>query len=281
MKGVGENAHAGDGGRNDVPAEIVIGRFVGRVLRQQLLQPIHGNDINSHGGARKLFMTDDRVGILRLLGEFEHPVGIVGGHDAEFIGAFYGHIHHAHGDIRFAGLVVGDHRAIIHFINVIAGQDQYMGRIMRADEIQILVHRIRGAAIPVRADLLLRGNQFHELAQLAAQIAPAALNVLDQRLGFVLGQHRDLANAGIDAIRQHEIDDAELSAERRGRFAAMLRESLEAFAAASRHDHCQGSAGQTADIASGVIAGSVSHCPKRDTLRRRLHQFRSGVGGVC
>jgi hypothetical protein len=68
-----------------------------------------------------------------------------------------------------------------------------------------------------------------------------------------------LADAGIDAIRKNEIDDAELSAEGRSWFAAMLRESLEAFATASRHDYREGSAGQTADVTSGVVAGSVSH----------------------
>ena len=109
------------------------------------------------------------------------------------------------------------------------------------------------------ADLLLRRYQLDEFAELAAQIAPAALNVLDQRLRFVLGQHRDLPDAGIDAIRQHEIDDAEFAAERRGRFAAMLGERLEAFAAAARHDHRQSSARQSADVASGVVTSSVSH----------------------
>ncbi len=67
------------------------------------------------------------------------------------------------------------------------------------------------------------------------------------------------ADAGIDAIRQHEIDDAEFAAEGRGRFAAMFGEGFEAFAAAARHDYRQRSAGQTADVASGVGAGSVSH----------------------
>ena len=64
------------------------------------------------------------------------------------------------------------------------------------------------------AELLLRRDDFDELAELAAQVAPAALHVLDERLRLVLGEDRDLADAGVDAVRQHEIDDAELAAER-------------------------------------------------------------------
>ena len=52
----------------------------------------------------------------------------------------------------------------------------------------------------------------------------------------------------------------------------MLGERLEAFAAAARHDHRQGSAGQTADVASGIIAGSVSHLRSLTHSAERLHQ---------
>ena len=97
-----------------------------------------------------------------------------------------------------------------------------MGGVVRADEIEILEHGVGGAAVPMRAGLLLGRDQLDEFPHFAAQIAPAALDVLDQGLRLVLGEHRDLADAGIDAIRQHEIDDAEFAAEGRGRLAAVL-----------------------------------------------------------
>ena len=190
---------------------------------------------------------------------FSDAIGVVGGQDAEFIGALYRHVHDADGDVGLALLVIGDHRTVVHFIDVIARQDQHVRRVVRADEFQILEHRVGRAAIPVSADLLLRRNQFDEFAEFTAQIAPAALNVLDQGLRLVLGQYRDLADAGIDAVRQDEIDDLELAAERRRRLAAMLGERLEAFAAPSRHHHRQRAAGQTADVTSGVITSCVSH----------------------
>ena len=97
---------------------------------------------------------------------------------------------------------------------------------------------------------------------LAAQIAPAALDVLDQRLRLVLREHGDLADAGIHAIGQHEIDDAEFAAERRRGFAAMQGERVQPLAATARHDNRQGAARQAADVASGIGPSSVSHtCP--------------------
>ena len=219
-------------------------------------------------------MTHERIGILRLFGKFDHAVGVIGGQDAEFVGAFDGHVDHADRDVGLALFVIGDHRTVVHLVDVIARQNQHVRRMVRADEIEVLVHRVGGAAIPVRADLLLSRDQFDELAQLAAQIAPAALNVLDEGLRLVLGQHGNLPDAGIDAIRQHEIDDAELSAERRRGFAAMLGQPLEPFAAAARHDHRQRTARQSADVASGVVTGSVSHiCPKPATLGNARTRF--------
>jgi len=97
--------------------------------------------------------------------------------------------------------------------------------VVRTDEIEILVNRVGGSAVPVHTDLLLSRDQFDELPQFSAQIAPAALNMLDEGLRLVLGQHGNLANAGIDAIREHEIDDAEFTAERSRGFAAMFRQT--------------------------------------------------------
>jgi hypothetical protein len=43
-------------------------------------------------------------------------------------------------------------------------------------------------------DLLLGGDQFDEFPEFAAQIAPAALDVLDERLRLVLRENRDLTD---------------------------------------------------------------------------------------
>jgi hypothetical protein len=43
--------------------------------------------------------------------------------------------------------------------------------------------------------LLLRGDDVDELAELAAQVAPAALHMLDQGLALVLRQQTDLSDS--------------------------------------------------------------------------------------
>jgi len=101
---------------------------------------------------------------------------------------------------------------------------------------------------------LLRRNHLDEFAEFAAHVSPAAMNVLDQRLRLVLGEHGDLAYPRVHAVGQHEIDDAELAAEWRRGLGAILRQSLESFATTARHDDCEGAAGQAAHVASGSCA---------------------------
>ncbi len=68
------------------------------------------------------------------------------------------------------------------------------------------------------------------------QEAPTAVHVTNQRLRFVLGQEGDLADRGIDAIGQHEIDDSVLAAERHRGFRLPGGEAFERSAAAVGED---------------------------------------------
>ncbi len=163
-----------------------------------------------------------------------------------------------HGDVRAFLDVVRDHRTVVHLVDVVAGQNEHVLGPMRENEIDILVDRIRRAAIPHGSQLLLRGNRLHEFAELAPQIAPAVLYVLDQRLRLVLREDGDLADAGIHAVGQHEVDDAELTAKGRGRFASVGREVLQALAASSGHDDGERAARQAAHVASGRSSRGLS-----------------------
>jgi hypothetical protein len=142
---------------------------------------------------------------------------------------------------------------------MVASQHQHVLGVMLAHIVQVLEHAIGRAAIPVLAHLLLCRHHVDEFAELAAQVAPAALHVLDQRLALVLRHQADLADAGIDAVGEHEIDDAELAAKRRGGLAAILGQTTQALAAATCHDHGQGAAGEAADISARGCAGNLSH----------------------
>ncbi len=78
---------------------------------------------------------------------------------------------------------------------MVAGEYQDMLGPVRADQVQVLVQRIRRAAIPQLADLLLRRDDFDKFAELTAQVAQPLLDVLYQRLLLVLGEDGDLADA--------------------------------------------------------------------------------------
>jgi len=75
---------------------------------------------------------------------------------------------------------------------------------------------------------LLRRQQFHEFAQFPAHEAPAALHVLVETVGLVLGEDADPPDAGVHAVRQREVDDAELAAEGHRGFGAPHGQLLEA-----------------------------------------------------
>ena len=189
-------------------------------------------------------------GLLRLLRELGDAVVGVDAHDAERRRLLARHFDDADGDVGALLDVRGEHRAVVHLVDVIAGQHQHVPRMVQADDLQVLVQRVGGAAIPEVAHLLLRRDHLDELVELAAQVAPAALDVLDQRVRLVLRHDGDPADARVDAVRQHEVDDAELAAERRRRLAAMVGQVFQALAAAARHDDRERVARDAADVAA-------------------------------
>ncbi len=110
------------------------------------------------------------------------------------------HLHDANSYIRALLDVIGDHRTVVHLVDVVAGKDEHVLGPVRQDDVDVLMHGVRCSAIPHRSQLLLRGYRLDELGELSSQVAPPALHVLDQRLGLVLREDRDLADAGIHAV---------------------------------------------------------------------------------
>ncbi len=61
-----------------------------------------------------------------------------------------------------------NHGAVIHLVDVITGQHQHMLRVMCADHVEVLIHAVGSAQIPVLAGLLLRRHHVDELTELTA-----------------------------------------------------------------------------------------------------------------
>ena len=106
---------------------------------------------------------------------------------------------------------------------MVARQDHHVFRFITADNVEVLGDRICGAAIPVFPfHSLLCWQQIDKLVHFFIEECPAALNVLHQSVGLVLGDHAHTTDPGVDAVRQRKVDNAELTAEVYGRFCSLI-----------------------------------------------------------
>ena len=202
-------------------------------------------DIDAHRGKREVRLVGDAWRIGGLLDEVEDLVLLVDMHDAE-AGRFHArHFQAANGDIGAGIHMLLKHVFIVHLVDVIAGQDDHVLRIVGLDDIDVLVDGIGRAFVPLRFRDTLRSRQDVEaLVAFRPQEAPAALHVADQRMGLVLGCDADAANAGIQRVGKGEVDDAGLAAEIDGRLGTPVGQLLEAASAAARQDIGHGIASQ-------------------------------------
>ncbi len=103
---------------------------------------------------------------------------------------------------------------------------------MSLDDVDVLIDGVGCAFIPLRFRHALGGGQNIEaFVPLRAEEVPAALQVADQRMRLVLRGHTDAADAGVQRVRQREIDDARLAAEIDGWFCPPVGQLLQAAAA--------------------------------------------------
>src|SRR5256885_759262 len=251
-------AVAGDGYGQDVAAEIVGGGLVGSVRGEQALEQARVEHVDAHGGENGVGAARQRVGRRRLLRELRDPIPLGRGQHPVMLRVLRRHLDPPDGDVGALLHVVGDHRTVVHLVDMVPGEHQHVLGPVRDDQLDVLVHGVRRTPVPQRTQLLLRGNHLDELAEFTAQVAPAVLHVLDQRLRLVLRENGDLADPRVHAVRQHEVDDAELAAEGRRRLAAMRGEIPQPLPAPARHDDGERAARQAAHVASGGRACGLS-----------------------
>ena len=96
-----------------------------------------------------------------------------------------------------------------------------MSRVLALEGVQVLVHGVGGAEVPVLADPLLRGQDLDELAELLGDDAPPHAHVAAQRERLVLGSDEDSPQPGVDAVAEGEVDDAVRTAEVDRRFGSI------------------------------------------------------------
>jgi hypothetical protein len=125
--------------------------------------------------------------------------------------------------------VLLEHDLVVHFVDVIACQDDDVLDTMGIDDLDVLIDRVGSAFIPLcLGHSLARGQDIEALIALGPEKVPAVLQVSDQGMGLVLSCDTDSANARVDRIREGKIDDPTLAAEEHGGLGPSIGEFLEA-----------------------------------------------------
>ena len=212
------------------------------ILLQKPVQKILLENVNSHGYQGFIGISGNGRGILRLLDKVSDKSVLVNLHAAESGGILPGNLDAGNGTGADAFDVVHQHDRIIHLVHMIPGKNQNVFVIIGTQNIQVLIHGVGSAQVPVHlVDSLLGRHYSYKLTQMiVVQKRPPVLNMSQQRIGFVLGHDAHFSDAGVEAVRQGEIDNPELASEMHGRLGPDIRKLLKPGTATSRKDQGRG-----------------------------------------
>ena len=228
---------AADDVGDDVLAEIVARIGVVVIALQLGIKEVGGKRVDPHARQGAAGLSGDRRRRVWLFKKIDDAHRLVDFHDAELGGLLDRHLDAGDDAVGAFGAHVGQHVGIVHLVDVVARQDDEELRPRGLEDVEILVHRVARAAIPGRlVKPLLRRQQIEKLVHLRAQKRPAHLQVAQQAVRLVLGQDADPADVRIEAVRQREIDDAELAAEEHGGLGAPVGQLFQPAAAAAGQD---------------------------------------------
>ena len=134
--------------------------------------------------------------------------------------------------------MAAEHFGVIHFIDVVAGENHYILRLVLVDEAHVLIDGIGGALVPRTALAAHVGRQDVNAAVAAVKVPRlAGADVAVELQRAVLGQHAHGVNTGICAVGQGKINNAELAAEGYGGLCHGAGEDIEAAALSAGQQH--------------------------------------------
>ena len=126
------------------------------------------------------------------------------------------------GDVGAGVAVLLLHAGVVHLVDVVAGEDEDVLGLFGADGVDVLEDGVGGALVPGLGDALHGGKDLDELAEFRGDDgAPAFADVAIERERFVLGEDVDVAEVGVDAVGEGDIDDAVLAGEGNGGLGAV------------------------------------------------------------
>ncbi len=236
---------------DDVLAEVV-GTFGNRRVAAEFLEEeIRVEHIDAHVGQAVVGRTRHGVGGFGLFEEMRHPMRIVGFHDAKLVRFAERHGNAGDGGLGAGGDVFLDHRLIVHFIDVIAAEDEEDIGARAFEGVDVLVDGVGGASIPVFVESLLGRENIDVFVQFAAKKAPGEVDVAVEAGGLVLREDENPPEAAVEAIRESEVDNAVSAAKGNGGLGAIASERFEARTLASGQD-------QRDDALDGKRHGNLS-----------------------
>lgn len=162
-------------------------------------QELPAEDIDDHAARCPAGVAGPAAGLRRLFLELADPTFGVHGQHAQPNGFFHRHVDAGHGDVGTAVHMLFQHHAVVHFVDVVAGQHQHQVGRRFVEQLEVLEHGVGCSAVPVVANLLLRRHQVDELAQGQFQETPAVLDMPDLALGPELREHANAPDAGFQS----------------------------------------------------------------------------------
>ena len=127
---------------------------------------------------------------------------LVHAHDAHARGLGHGDLLHGNGAGRVVLLMGAQHLGVVHFIDVVAGEDQHVVRIVHLDESNVLIDGVGRAGEP---GALFMGAQVgrQDVHAAVGHVKVPGLSVADVAVelqGAVLGQNTNGVNARVCAV---------------------------------------------------------------------------------
>src|SRR4029077_6920902 len=181
-----------------------------------------------------------QLGLLRLLFKAGDAAALINVHDAEAITLARVNKNGGQRDVSACGQVLVHHELVIHFVNVIAGEDDHMLTLLAADGINILVNGVGCTQVPVFAYALHGRQDFNEFTQLARHHgAPAFTDVAIQGERLVPREDIHPAQVGVDAVGERDVDNAVVTAEGERGLGRAARQGVEAFPGAAGQQYSE------------------------------------------
>jgi hypothetical protein len=131
--------------------------------------------------------------------------------------------------------VLREHLARVHAVDVVGAEDGDVVGPLVVEQVEVLVDGVGRAREPVRPAAHLGRDGRHVVAEQRRQ-PPGRGDVAVQRVALVLGENHDPQEAGVDEVRQREVDQPVVAAEGDGRFRAVGGERREPLALTPRED---------------------------------------------